>query len=151
MWTFFHSQAFSEGAASSFDYTLKEKAPFTIQNALGLPLLIQHSSNLRIVDKPGPGKLHEVNVDQSIDLSYSVIKPLTRAHLSPLQRPESCPLLSMGKSVHGQECAKVCSWPLGGAFHSHLMRIMLSVYVPDYAMANFDLQNLMISDNIDQG
>lgn len=95
--TFFHFQAFSEGAASSFDYSLKEKAPFTIQNALGLPLLIQHSNNLRIADKPGPGKLHEVDVDQTIDLSYSVLKPLTRAGLSPLQRQESCLLLSMGE------------------------------------------------------
>ncbi|XP_041917347.1 vacuolar protein sorting-associated protein 13C isoform X2 [Alosa sapidissima] len=89
------AKAFSEGAASSFDYFLKEKAPFTIQNALGIPLLIQHSSNLRIVDKPGPGKLHEVAVNQTIDLTYSLVKPLTRACLSPLQRQESCLFLSI--------------------------------------------------------
>ncbi|XP_062405510.1 intermembrane lipid transfer protein VPS13C isoform X2 [Sardina pilchardus] len=89
------AKAFSEGTASTFDYSLKEKAPFTIQNALGIPLLIQHSSNLRIVDKPGPGKLHEVAVDQTIDLTYSLVKPISRAGLSPLQRQESCLFLSI--------------------------------------------------------
>ncbi|XP_030622717.1 vacuolar protein sorting-associated protein 13C [Chanos chanos] len=84
------AKAFSEGTASTFDYSLKEKAPFTIRNALGIPLIVQHSANLRVVDSSTRGKLHEVGVDQSVDLEYSVFEPSTRGRLSALQRQESC-------------------------------------------------------------
>ncbi|KAK7944308.1 hypothetical protein WMY93_000036 [Mugilogobius chulae] len=79
----------SEGTASTFDYTLKEKPPFTIRNALGIPLIIQHSNNLRPVQSAQQGKLLEVSVDQSMDLDYSTT-PLSRGKLSALQRQESC-------------------------------------------------------------
>uniref|UniRef100_A0A8C7JHE6 Vacuolar protein sorting 13 homolog C n=1 Tax=Oncorhynchus kisutch TaxID=8019 RepID=A0A8C7JHE6_ONCKI len=84
------AKAFSEGTASTFDHSLKEKAPFTIRNALGIPLTVQHSANLRVVASPGQGKLHEVGVGQSVDLEYSASGTSTRGKLSALQRQESC-------------------------------------------------------------
>ncbi|XP_072574266.1 intermembrane lipid transfer protein VPS13C isoform X2 [Paramormyrops kingsleyae] len=84
------AQAFSEGTASTFDHSLKEKAHFTIRNALGIPLLVQHGANLRVVGSPSVGKLHEVGVGKSVDLEHSVFEPLGRGKLSALQRQESC-------------------------------------------------------------
>ncbi|KAM9860925.1 intermembrane lipid transfer protein VPS13C [Aulostomus maculatus] len=88
----FHNlaKAFSEGTASTFDYSLKEKAPFTIRNALGIPIIVQHSANLRPVGSPAQGKLHELPVDQSMDLEHSVFEASSRGKLSALQRQESC-------------------------------------------------------------
>ncbi|XP_070763918.1 intermembrane lipid transfer protein VPS13C isoform X2 [Enoplosus armatus] len=84
------AKAFSEGTASTFDYSLKEKAPFTIRNSLGIHLIVQHSTNLRPVGSPAQGKLHELSVDQTMDLEYSMFKPSSRGKLSALQRQESC-------------------------------------------------------------
>ncbi|MCJ8738024.1 hypothetical protein PDJAM_G00030860 [Pangasius djambal] len=88
----FHNlaQAFSEGTVSTFDHSLKEKAPFTIRNSLGVPLIIQHSANLRLADSPSQSKVHEVGVGESLDLEYSVFEFSTRVKLSTLQRQESC-------------------------------------------------------------
>uniref|UniRef100_UPI003AAD81DF intermembrane lipid transfer protein VPS13C n=1 Tax=Centroberyx gerrardi TaxID=166262 RepID=UPI003AAD81DF len=84
------AKAFSEGTASTFDYSVKEKAPFTIRNALGIPLIVQHSANLRPVDSAARGKLHEVAVGQSVDLEHSGFESSSRGKLSALQRQESC-------------------------------------------------------------
>ncbi|XP_044053106.1 vacuolar protein sorting-associated protein 13C isoform X3 [Siniperca chuatsi] len=84
------TKAFSEGTASTFDCSLKEKAPFTIRNSLGIPLIVQHSANLRPVGPLAQGKLHELSVDQSMDLEHSVFEPSSRGKLSALQRQESC-------------------------------------------------------------
>ncbi|XP_065808670.1 intermembrane lipid transfer protein VPS13C isoform X5 [Labrus bergylta] len=84
------SKAFSEGTASTFDFSLKEKAPFTIRNSLGIPLIVQHGASLRPVSSPSLGKLHELQVDQSMDLEYSMIRLSSRGKLSALQRQESC-------------------------------------------------------------
>ncbi|KAM6942753.1 intermembrane lipid transfer protein VPS13C [Xenentodon cancila] len=84
------SKAFSEGTASVFDHTLKEKAPFTIKNSLGIPLILQHSATLRLAGSPAQGKLHELAVDQSMDLEHATFDPLCRGKLSALQRQESC-------------------------------------------------------------
>ncbi|XP_035538229.1 vacuolar protein sorting-associated protein 13C [Morone saxatilis] len=88
----FHNlaKAFSEGTASTFEYSLKEKAPFTIRNSLGIPLIVQHSANLRPVGSPAQGKLHELSVEQSLDLEHSIFEPSSRGKLSALQRQESC-------------------------------------------------------------
>lgn len=86
--SFLSCQAFSESTASTFDHSLKEKSPFTIRNALGIPLIVQHSANLRLVGSSTMGKLHEVAVDKSVDLEYSSIERSSR--LSALQRQESC-------------------------------------------------------------
>ncbi|XP_030582249.1 vacuolar protein sorting-associated protein 13C isoform X2 [Archocentrus centrarchus] len=84
------AKAFSEGTASTFDYSRKEKAPFTIRNSLGIPLIMEHSANLRLVGSLGQGKLHELPVDQNMDLEHSVFEPASRGKLSALQRQESC-------------------------------------------------------------
>ncbi|XP_029283566.1 vacuolar protein sorting-associated protein 13C [Cottoperca gobio] len=82
--------AFSEGTGSSFDPSLKEKAPFTIRNALGIPLIVQHSATLRPLGSLVQGKLHELLVDQTMDLEHSMFKTSSRGKLSALQRQESC-------------------------------------------------------------
>ncbi|KAK9971624.1 hypothetical protein ABG768_024979 [Culter alburnus] len=82
------AKAFSESTASTFDRSLKEKSPFTIRNALGIPLIVQHSANLRLVGSSSPGKLHELAVDKSVDLDHSSFERSSR--LSALQRQESC-------------------------------------------------------------
>ncbi|XP_041804195.1 vacuolar protein sorting-associated protein 13C isoform X2 [Chelmon rostratus] len=84
------AKTFSEGTASTFDYSLKEKAPFTIRNSLGIPLIVQHSASLRPVGSPAQGKLHELPVDHSMDLEHSMYKSSSRGKLSALQRQESC-------------------------------------------------------------
>ncbi|CAJ1049975.1 vacuolar protein sorting-associated protein 13C isoform X3 [Xyrichtys novacula] len=84
------SKAFSEGTASTFDHSMKEKAPFTIRNSLGIPLIVQHSANLKPVSSPAQGKLHELQVDQIMDLEHSMFEPSSRGKLSALQRQESC-------------------------------------------------------------
>ncbi|KAK5914777.1 hypothetical protein CesoFtcFv8_000431 [Champsocephalus esox] len=83
------AKAFSEGASSSFDPSLKEKAPFTLNNSLGIPLMVQHSPSLRPRGPPGQGKLQELPVDQSLDLELSMIRTSSRGKLSALQRQES--------------------------------------------------------------
>lgn len=92
-------QAFSEGTASTFDYSLKEKAPFTIRNCLGIPLIVQHSTNLRPMASSAQGKLHELSVDQSMDLDHAKFEQTSRSKLSALQRQESCLFsLTIGES-----------------------------------------------------
>lgn len=83
-------QAFSEGTASTFDSSLKEKAPFTLRNSLGIPLIVQHSANLKPVGSPTHGKLLELAVDQTMDLEHSIFGTSSRGKLSALQRQESC-------------------------------------------------------------
>ncbi|XP_049573506.1 intermembrane lipid transfer protein VPS13C isoform X3 [Syngnathus scovelli] len=85
------AKAFNEGAASTFEPSMKEKAPFAIFNALGLPLLVQHSANLRSVGAARPGKLHELPDQSSVELEHSVSEAnSSRGKLSALQRQESC-------------------------------------------------------------
>ncbi|XP_026233856.1 vacuolar protein sorting-associated protein 13C isoform X2 [Anabas testudineus] len=84
------TKAFSEGTTSTFDLSLKERAPFTIRNSLGIPLIVQHSSNLRTVGSIAQGKLHELLVDQSMDLEHSMFELSSQGKLSALQRQESC-------------------------------------------------------------
>ncbi|KAJ7994515.1 hypothetical protein DPEC_G00250280 [Dallia pectoralis] len=85
------AKAFSEGTASTFDHSLKEKAPFTIWNALGIPLTVQRSTNLRVATAtPGPGRIHEVGTGQRVDMFEGMLELPARGKLSALQRQESC-------------------------------------------------------------
>lgn len=87
----FKCQAFSEGTVSAFDHSLKEKAPLTLQNSLGVALIVQLSANLRLADPPSQSKEHELGVGESLDLEYSAFELTTsRVKLSTLQRQESC-------------------------------------------------------------
>ncbi|XP_067348723.1 intermembrane lipid transfer protein VPS13C isoform X2 [Channa argus] len=90
--TVFHNlaKAFSEGTASTYDCSLEEKAPFTIKNYLGVPLIVQYSSNLRPVGFLAQDKLQELLEGQSMDLEHSVFERSLQGKLSALQRQESC-------------------------------------------------------------
>uniref|UniRef100_H3CXZ0 Vacuolar protein sorting 13 homolog C n=1 Tax=Tetraodon nigroviridis TaxID=99883 RepID=H3CXZ0_TETNG len=90
--TVFHnlSKAFSEAATSDFSSFLKEKPPFTIRNCLGVPLIVRHSASLRVMGAAALGRLHELPVDQSMDLEHTVFEASSRGKLSTLQRQESC-------------------------------------------------------------
>uniref|UniRef100_A0A3Q2C8L3 Vacuolar protein sorting 13 homolog C n=1 Tax=Cyprinodon variegatus TaxID=28743 RepID=A0A3Q2C8L3_CYPVA len=83
-------RAFAEGTALTFDHTLKEKPPFTIKNSLGIPVIVQHSASLRPVGSVAQGKLHELSVDQSMDLVHSGFESTMGGKLSALERQESC-------------------------------------------------------------
>ncbi|XP_035855716.1 vacuolar protein sorting-associated protein 13C isoform X4 [Sander lucioperca] len=84
------AKAFSEGTASTFDSSLKEKAPFTIRNCLGIPVTVQLSANLRPVACLVQESLLQLPAGQSTDLQHSAYEPASRGKLSALQRQESC-------------------------------------------------------------
>ncbi|XP_075432218.1 intermembrane lipid transfer protein VPS13C isoform X2 [Ascaphus truei] len=81
------AKGFSEGTASSFDYSLKDRAPLTVKNALGVPIVVQHGSNLRALGSKA--YYHEVAQEQVLELEFSTIEPLYRGKLSALHRQES--------------------------------------------------------------
>uniref|UniRef100_K7FJM8 Vacuolar protein sorting 13 homolog C n=1 Tax=Pelodiscus sinensis TaxID=13735 RepID=K7FJM8_PELSI len=84
------AKAFSEGTASTFDYSLKDKAPFTVKNALGVLLKVHPSSNLRVVGSTVKEDICDVEIGQKLELEYSILEPLHRGKLSALHRQESC-------------------------------------------------------------
>uniref|UniRef100_A0A8C3HXX4 Vacuolar protein sorting 13 homolog C n=1 Tax=Chrysemys picta bellii TaxID=8478 RepID=A0A8C3HXX4_CHRPI len=84
------AKAFSEGTASTFDYSLKDRAPFTVKNALGVPLKVHPTINLRVVGSTLKEDIHDVEIGQKLELEYSVLEPLHRGKLSALYRQESC-------------------------------------------------------------
>lgn len=43
------AKGFSEGTASTFDYSLKDRAPFTVTNSVGVPIKVQPSHNLKVM------------------------------------------------------------------------------------------------------
>lgn len=98
-------QAFSEATTADFNSFMKEKAPFTIKNCLGVPLIVRHSANLRVMGAPALGRLHELPVDQSMDLEHTIFESSSRGKLSTLQRQESCLFnLTIGQnSVHSHK------------------------------------------------
>uniref|UniRef100_A0A5F8G8B9 Vacuolar protein sorting 13 homolog C n=1 Tax=Monodelphis domestica TaxID=13616 RepID=A0A5F8G8B9_MONDO len=83
------TKAFSEGTASTFDYSLKDRAPFTVKNALGIPIKVQPNSNLRVMGSTVKDDIYDVDVDQILELEYSTSEPLHRGKLSVLSRQES--------------------------------------------------------------
>ncbi|XP_006275410.2 intermembrane lipid transfer protein VPS13C isoform X1 [Alligator mississippiensis] len=84
------AKAFSEGTASTFDYSSKDRAPFTVKNALGVPLKVYPTSNLRVVGPPLKEEIPSIEIGQNLELEYSVFEPLHRGKLSALHRQESC-------------------------------------------------------------
>nr|DBA31558.1 TPA: hypothetical protein GDO54_007385 [Pyxicephalus adspersus] len=83
------SKAFSEGTASTFDYSLKDKAPLVIINALGVPLILQHGPHLRQFGSSSHDNVHNVNRGESLELEFTSMEPLHRGRLSALNRQES--------------------------------------------------------------
>ncbi|XP_068131864.1 intermembrane lipid transfer protein VPS13C isoform X2 [Hyperolius riggenbachi] len=83
------SKAFSEGTASTFDYSLKDKAPLIIINALGVPLILQHGPNIRQFASSTQNNVHTVDQGKSFELEFSSAQPLHRGRLSAAHRQES--------------------------------------------------------------
>ncbi|XP_064421924.1 intermembrane lipid transfer protein VPS13C isoform X2 [Latimeria chalumnae] len=83
------AKAFSEGTTSTYDPLLKDKAPYTVKNALGVPLTVQHSPNLQAMGLSSKENIVDLTVGETLELEYSAFQPLRRGRLSVLQRQES--------------------------------------------------------------
>ncbi|KAG8576312.1 hypothetical protein GDO81_009827 [Engystomops pustulosus] len=83
------AKAFSEGTASAFDYSLKDRAPLIVKNALGVPFILQHGANLRLFGSSAHEHIHNVNEGQCLELEFLSVEPLHRGKLSALHRQES--------------------------------------------------------------
>ncbi|KFZ60287.1 Vacuolar protein sorting-associated protein 13C, partial [Podiceps cristatus] len=83
------AKAFSEGTASTFDYSFKETAPFIVKNALGVPLKVLPSSNFRIVGSAEKENVNNLEIGQNMELEYSVSEVPQRGKVSALYRQES--------------------------------------------------------------
>ncbi|XP_078536950.1 intermembrane lipid transfer protein VPS13C isoform X2 [Lissotriton helveticus] len=94
------AKAFSEGTASTFDYSFKQRAPLTVKNALGVPLTVQHGSNIRLMGSSSQAKVHDVAVGQVLQLEYATVEPQHQGKLSALYRQESS-LFTLSIVPHG--------------------------------------------------
>uniref|UniRef100_A0A669P5R8 Vacuolar protein sorting 13 homolog C n=1 Tax=Phasianus colchicus TaxID=9054 RepID=A0A669P5R8_PHACC len=83
------AKAFSEGTASTFDYSFKDTAPFIVKNALGVPLKVFPGSSFRIVNSAEKENVHSVGSGQNMELEYLVFEAPQRRKLSALYRQES--------------------------------------------------------------
>nr|XP_020640413.1 vacuolar protein sorting-associated protein 13C isoform X1 [Pogona vitticeps] len=83
------AKGFSEGAASTYDYTLKDRAPFSVKNALGIPLEVHRCQSLQAVGLARREDIHDLGVGETLELEYSASEPQRRGKLSALYRQES--------------------------------------------------------------
>ncbi|XP_075821481.1 intermembrane lipid transfer protein VPS13C isoform X2 [Microtus pennsylvanicus] len=83
------AKGFSEGAASTFDYSLKDRAPFTVRNALGVPIKVQPNHNLKVMGSPDKSDIYDVDTGQHLELEYDSLEPSRQGKLSILSRQES--------------------------------------------------------------
>ncbi|XP_041535269.1 vacuolar protein sorting-associated protein 13C isoform X2 [Microtus oregoni] len=83
------AKGFSEGAASTFDYSLKDRAPFTVRNALGVPIKVQPNRNLKVMGSPDKSDIYDVDTGQHLELEYDSLEPSRQGKLSILSRQES--------------------------------------------------------------
>ncbi|XP_053451789.1 intermembrane lipid transfer protein VPS13C isoform X1 [Nycticebus coucang] len=83
------AKGFSEGTASTFDYCLKDRAPFTIKNAVGVPVKVQPSCNLRVMGCPEKTEIFDIDTGQNLELEYAGMEPSRQGKLSILSRQES--------------------------------------------------------------
>lgn len=89
LWRCVPFQGFSEGTASTFDYSLKDKAPFTVKNALGVPIKVQPNHNLRVMGSPDTSAIYDVDAGQNLELEYASMAPSCQGRLSTLSCQES--------------------------------------------------------------
>ncbi|XP_025857762.2 intermembrane lipid transfer protein VPS13C isoform X1 [Vulpes vulpes] len=83
------AKGFSEGTASTFDYSLKDRAPFTVKNAVGVPVKVQPNHSLRVIGSPGKSGVYDVDVGQNLELEYASMEPSRQGKLSVLSCQES--------------------------------------------------------------
>ncbi|XP_057578649.1 intermembrane lipid transfer protein VPS13C isoform X2 [Hippopotamus amphibius kiboko] len=101
------AKGFSEGTASTFDYSLKDRAPFTVTNSVGIPIKVQPNHNLRVMGSLEKRDACDVDAGQSLELEYASMEPSHQGKLSILSRQESS-LFSLTFAPHGYtEVAKV--------------------------------------------
>ncbi|XP_066130845.1 intermembrane lipid transfer protein VPS13C isoform X1 [Saccopteryx bilineata] len=101
------AKGFSEGTASTFDYFLKDKAPFTVKNALGVPIKVQPNHHLRVMGSPEKSDIYDVDAGQNLELEYASREPSCQGKLSILSRQESS-LFTLTFVPHGYtEVAKI--------------------------------------------
>ncbi|XP_047937223.2 intermembrane lipid transfer protein VPS13C isoform X1 [Anser cygnoides] len=94
------AKAFSEGTASTFDYSFKDTAPFIVKNALGVPLKVLPSSSFRIVNTVEKANVNLVESGQNMELEYSVFEAPQQGKLSTLHRQESS-IFSLNLELQG--------------------------------------------------
>ncbi|XP_075288131.1 intermembrane lipid transfer protein VPS13C isoform X2 [Opisthocomus hoazin] len=104
------AKAFSEGTASTFDYSFKETAPFIVKNALGVRLKVLPSSNFRIVGSAEKENMNDVEIGQNMELEYSVFEAPQQGKLSALHRQESS-VFSLNLEIQGYK--EVVNIPIG--------------------------------------
>uniref|UniRef100_A0A669P4S7 Vacuolar protein sorting 13 homolog C n=1 Tax=Phasianus colchicus TaxID=9054 RepID=A0A669P4S7_PHACC len=104
------AKAFSEGTASTFDYSFKDTAPFIVKNALGVPLKVFPGSSFRIVNSAEKENVHSVGSGQNMELEYLVFEAPQRRKLSALYRQESS-IFSLNLELEGYE--RVVNIPIG--------------------------------------
>ncbi|EHH63124.1 Vacuolar protein sorting-associated protein 13C [Macaca fascicularis] len=83
------AKGFSEGTASTFDYSLKDRAPFTVKNAVGVPIKVKPNCNLRVMGFPEKSDIFDVDAGQNLELEYASMVPSSQGNLSILSRQES--------------------------------------------------------------
>ncbi|XP_037689727.1 vacuolar protein sorting-associated protein 13C isoform X2 [Choloepus didactylus] len=83
------AKGFSEGTASTFDYSLKDRAPFTVKNAVGVPIKVQPNCNLRVMGSPEKSDVCDVDAGQTLELEYSSMEPSRQGKSSILSCQES--------------------------------------------------------------
>uniref|UniRef100_A0A670Z9M4 Vacuolar protein sorting 13 homolog C n=1 Tax=Pseudonaja textilis TaxID=8673 RepID=A0A670Z9M4_PSETE len=113
------AKGFSEGTASTYDATLKDRAPFTVRNALGIPVRVHTCRSLQVVGFPRTDtSLHELGLDQSLELEYATSESLDRRRVSILRRQDSSLLtLSFGPEGYSEISAVPIAKP-GRRLHS---------------------------------
>ncbi|MBZ3889115.1 Vacuolar protein sorting-associated protein 13C [Sciurus carolinensis] len=83
------AKGFSQGAASTFDYSLKDRAPFMVKNAIGVPIKVQPNRNLRVMGSPEKSGIYDVDAGQNLELEYASMEPSHQGKLSVVSRQES--------------------------------------------------------------
>ncbi|KAM5242082.1 intermembrane lipid transfer protein VPS13C isoform 2-T2 [Hipposideros larvatus] len=83
------AKGFSEGTASTFDYSLKDKPPFTVRNALGVPIKVQPNHNLRVMGSAEKNDIYDVDAGQNLELEYARMESSCQGKRSVLTRQES--------------------------------------------------------------
>ncbi|KAM6426345.1 intermembrane lipid transfer protein VPS13C [Liasis olivaceus] len=112
------AKGFSEGAASTYDYALKDRAPFTVRNALGIPLRVHACKSLQVVGLPASDDIHDIGIGQSLELEYATSETLNKGNRSILHRQDSS-LLTLSFAPEGySEVAGVPIAKPGRRLHS---------------------------------
>ncbi|KAG8507019.1 Vacuolar protein sorting-associated protein 13C, partial [Galemys pyrenaicus] len=83
------AKGFSEGTASTFDYSLKDRAPLTVKNAVGVPIKVQPNHNLRVMGLLEKSDIYDVDAGQKLELDYACMEPSHHGKRSILSRQES--------------------------------------------------------------